>query len=463
MEFLKTAALHTPPEHYHLLLFMMNLLFIMLVPFLGLLLGFSVLSYFYNRRGRTGGKEADLKFGQLLIDVGFATKSLVVFLAVIPALSLVFLMAQLLQETPAIAATLMSFGFLSLLIAAVLLYAYKVSYRFVGLLRSYDGLLRQSKPGKSVEINDLATYRRVNERTHLRSGLAGILFLVVASFLTVGAITIAGDPEAWSSVDSLFDLLLYVPFWFRFLQFLAISAGATGVGILFFFFSWNQGGLRREPEVSVIARRDGLRLAFSSILLQPVLLLVTVATLPSVSLSGTVFGLSGLALVFFFVCAHFVYAFTKEARPGYAAYAFYTLAVALILLSTRDQLAISNATRDHAVRLAVAAERETDELKSKLGVVIVNALSGQEIYDAKCSACHLFDARKVGPAYKDVIPKYEGKKAQLMAFILSPVKVDPAFPSMPNQGLRRADADSIASFLLAKFFAKRPVPQAATK
>ena len=454
MEFLKNAALHTPPEHYQLLLFMMNLVFILLLPYLGFLLGTSVLSYFYNRRGLARGNDVETRWGNLLIDTALASKGLVIILLVIPALSLVFLLAQLLQETPSIAVTLMGSGFLLLLASAILLYAYKLTYRLAGLLNSYSGLLRKTHAGGPEELENLSGYSSVNQQTHLRAGLSGNILLLIGSFLTIGAITISGDPDAWSSVESLFNLLLYAPFWLRFAQFLVIAMGVTGVGILFIFFSWGKRLPATDHEIVEIARRDGLRLAFVSVFLQPLVLILTVAELPSRALSGLVFGLSGLALALFFVSAHFIYAFKKEPRSGYAACAFYTLMLALILLVTKDQIGISNATREQSVRLAVAANKETEDLRATLGVVLVKALSGQEIYDVKCSACHLFDARKIGPAYKDVIPKYEGKKTQLSGFILNPVKVDPAFPSMPNQGLRPPEADSIASFLLAKFTGK---------
>ncbi len=207
-----------------------------------------------------------------------------------------------------------------------------------------------------------------------------------------------------------------------------------------------------------LARRDGIRLSIASMLVQPAVIVGTLATSPIAGLSGTAFALSGAALLLFFLSAHFVHAYRSEPRAGYAAYAFYALAIGVILLVTRDQLAISNATRDHSLRLVAAYEKELEGLKAKYGVALAKALSGQEIYDAKCSACHLFDARKVGPAYKDVIPKYAGKKADLLAFIMNPRKVDPAFPSMPNQGLRPTDADSIASFLLAKFAPSNQAP-----
>lgn len=151
--------------------------------------------------------------------------------------------------------------------------------------------------------------------------------------------------------------------------------------------------------------------------------------------------------------AHFVYAYYKETRPGYTAYAFYTLAIALVLLFTSEQAAISSATRDHAAKLASVYERETGELRARLGVALVN-LTGEEIYNARCSACHLFEEKKVGPPYRVVVAKYAGNREKLIAFVMNPVKVDPAYPPMPGQGLKPAEADSIVTFLLRKLTGK---------
>jgi cytochrome c len=212
-----------------------------------------------------------------------------------------------------------------------------------------------------------------------------------------------------------------------------------------------------------MAHRLSMRLGIISLLLQPLCIVGTVATMPPDALSGLVFGLSGLSLLSFFVTAHFVYAYMKEEKRGYIAYAFFALGVGLILLFTKDQVAISNATKGQGAALSAAFDRDVEDLRGKLGIVVAT-MSGQDIFNAKCSACHLFDQKKVGPPYKDVIPKYSGKKAELVAFVLNPVKINPAYPNMPNQGLKPAEADSIASFLLAKFTGQPapPATQAAT-
>jgi cytochrome c len=50
-----------------------------------------------------------------------------------------------------------------------------------------------------------------------------------------------------------------------------------------------------------------------------------------------------------------------------------------------------------------------------------------------------------------VLPKYAGNKEQLVAFIRNPVKVDPAYPPMPNPGLKPNEADAVAAYLLERF------------
>jgi cytochrome c len=126
-----------------------------------------------------------------------------------------------------------------------------------------------------------------------------------------------------------------------------------------------------------------------------------------------------------------------------------------------DQVALYNATKGQAAFLSYRHETEIEDLKSKLGVAGV-VFTGEDIFNAKCSACHTFDAKKVGPAYKDVLPKYVGRKEQMMAFVLNPIKIDPAFPPMPGQGLKPAEADSIVSYLLRKIAPARPNAETGT-
>jgi cytochrome c551/c552 len=74
-------------------------------------------------------------------------------------------------------------------------------------------------------------------------------------------------------------------------------------------------------------------------------------------------------------------------------------------------------------------------------------VNAEEIFFDKCVSCHSYDKKGVGPALNAVIKKYKGKKDDLKNFLLSPVKVDPNFPPMPNQALKPAEAKAIAEYL----------------
>lgn len=443
MDLLKEAALPQSTEHFRLLLFVLNVVFVLFLPYLGFLLGSVVFALRYDRRGRRDGNALHLLFARDLIETALFSKSGAAFLVVIPALSLTFLYAQLLQETAAIAVGLMGFGSLALLAAVLLLTFYRYTFRL-------EGMLEHAMHARAGERDELTEYARKNEAGHLKAGRYGVAALAAGAFLTIAAATVAADPGLWNSIGTVFGLLVSLEFWVRLLHSAALALSATGVGVLFVFLSWQGGMTGRSDEYLDLVRMFGIRTAAVGLLAQPIFLLGSLALLPLQSLSGNLFGVAGAGLILLFLSALFLYAFRREGATRYTAYAFFALALGLILLFTGDQMAIGNATRAHAARLAVAYDRDVNDLKARLGIALV-VLSGQEIYDAKCSACHLFDQKKVGPPYREVVPKYEGKKAALVSFILNPSKIDPAYPAMPSQGLKPAEADSIATFLLGKY------------
>lgn len=448
MDFLKSLAIPQSTEQFQLLLFILNLSCIVLLPYMGFLLWTSFFSYLFNKRSQRLNNKTLYRFAKDLIDTGAFSKSGISFLAIIPALSLVFLYAQLLQQTTTIAVSVMGFGFLFLLAAGILLYSFKYTFRLGHILSDYEYLLKK----EGIELEDVNVYATTNESAHIRTGRYGIFLLFIASILSVGANTMASNPATWSDMNTVFELFLSKDFLVRFLHFLAIGLGAAGIGVLYFIYYKKQLN-NRDTEYSFQVKKIGIRLTVISLILQPILLILSLTFLPPLALSGFVYILSGIALLSFFITAHFLYAFKREGEGRYTTYALCTLIFAFAMIFTKDQTAIGTATKAHAQILAIAYDKDVEELKSNLGIA-AKMMSGQEIFDAKCSACHTFDQKKVGPPYNETIPKYEGKKEALVTFILNPVKINPEYPNMPNQGLKTAEADSIASFLLSKMLYK---------
>jgi cytochrome c1 len=57
----------------------------------------------------------------------------------------------------------------------------------------------------------------------------------------------------------------------------------------------------------------------------------------------------------------------------------------------------------------------------------------------------------VGPPYNEVLPKYVNNKDALVQFILNPQKINPAYPAMPNQGLKPNEARAVAEYILSTY------------
>jgi cytochrome c551/c552 len=438
MDVLKQIALPQSPEHFRLLLLVLNITTSVLIPYMAFLLVSSFLALRAERRaGRTTGQAAP--GAGVLMDTAMASKGLVAFLGVIPAFTLVFVSAQILQSTEAMAVGLFLAGALAFLAAAVLLYAYRITFRVSGAMAGLLPYARQSREAASA-IQEAEHLDRAARAAHNRTGRWGFFFLVISTGLFIGGLTITASPNEWGSGSSGFALFLSPMFLIRYVQFLTIAVAVTGVGLLFFRSGYQIAGL----PVSAWA------MAMTGLLAQPLVLTLSTMALPQQALSGTVYALTGLAVMVFFLAAVFLYAMKTNHKPWQVSAAFAATVLGVIVLSTADQVSIGTATRTHALGLSAAYDRSIVELKKSLGIG-APAMTGEEIYGAKCSACHLFDQKKVGPPYRDVLQKYAGRKAALVSFVLSPVKVDPAYPAMPGQGLRPAEADSIVTFLLSKY------------
>ena len=111
MEFLKQLALPQSLEHFHLVVLIAGLSALILIPYLSVALGSAILSVRMSRLGREENNPTAVQFARNLVETVFATKALVAFLAVIPGLSLLFTLAQILHGTPSIAVSLAGLGF----------------------------------------------------------------------------------------------------------------------------------------------------------------------------------------------------------------------------------------------------------------------------------------------------------------------------------------------------------------
>jgi cytochrome c len=450
MDVLNNIALPQSTEHFHLLLLVYNIVMVFLLPYLALVVGSIVAANVLDRRA---ARVKDVHGGMLarrLAGIALPDRTTFVFLAVLPAATVVFLFTQMFQGTTAISAGMAAVGTLFLIAGGVAAFTFKVTFTISDIVVLAGGSREDATT--SPQPPDVGIFLAAARTTHRKSGNWAAWLLVIASFCFVGASTIGMNPGNSSSIDSVFAFVLSGDVWVDMVVFVAAAAAMAGAGLLFTRFVWNRSD-EPLPAEDAFLRTTAVRLTTAGLLVLPLGMLANVALLPSSALSGLVYVLVALAFGLIALGLHFLYAFVRSGQRIYVSLLLVMIIGALGFQVTKNQVALHIATADHAAALAGAFDRNTEELRASLGVV-AKQMTGEDIYNARCSACHLFDQKKIGPPYKDVIVKYAGKKPALIAFVLNPVKVNPAYPNMPAQGLRPSEADSIATYLLGRVVGK---------
>jgi cytochrome c551/c552 len=444
MEFLDNLVLPQSSEHIELLHYMLILIFFLFVPFISIILGGTSLSLYYRRKGINEGNKVYLKFAKDVIELVTINKSIGIILGIVPLFTSILIFAQLLHTSNAASVTYLVFSFVFITAGLILIYAYRYSLSFINI---FNILHNQHIPENQI-AGEIDKFKKGNEKLSAKSGAYGFMLLIIGLWLFTGAYTITAYPDYWGSGNLLFTLFSWKVIASG-LQYIAYAFAITGGAILFGYFYWDGGIEILDPAYKKFVKKVAVYLTLGAALVQPLFLFLNTAALPRTALSGGVFSYAAVSLVLLFLLYHFLYGMIKNADAKYSGAVFFMVLFSLLAVIVKDQLAMKNSTKPHAAVLSHEYEKFLVELKGESAAGEI--LTGQQIFDIRCSSCHTFEQKLVGPAYNDVLPKYQGNLNALVAFIRNPAKIDPAYPPMPNPGLRPQEAEAIATYLLEEF------------
>ncbi len=439
MEFLDKIVLPQSSEHIQLLHYLLILIQFLFVPFIGMVLGGTTLSLYFKRKGLNEDNSNYLRFAKDIIELVTVNKGTGIIIGIAPMLTSILIYAQLLHSSQIETDSYMMFAFLLLSIGLILIYAYRYSLTFSEIFSSID----ESKIPDNIVSSDIKKFREGNQHLNNKSGKYGIILLYISLWIYIASITLSTfHTELGASLLSLFSIEVLT----KYIAFLLLSFAITGGVIFFGFFYWEGGKKNLNEEYINLVKSIATKVTFVSAILFPIFLLIDIYILPTNAISGPIIGYGVGTLILLFIAYHFLYVMTKESSLRFSGPVFYIILFALFCTVVKDQLAMSNATKVQAEILSVKYDKYLAGLETANGPA--KKVNGQDIFNNICSACHRFDRKLVGPAYKNVLPKYEGHKSTLVAFIRNPVKKNPDFPPMPNLGLKPNEAEAVATFIL---------------
>ena len=447
MNFFDQLVIPPSPSHVALLNVIQILAFLIFLPFTGMLAGGSLLSIYFNYLGKKTKNELYIRFSKDIIDKLSISRNAGYAVGMLPVMTILFVYAQFLYGAKVISVNMLLLSALLFIASYIILYNYKNTFHLEKILNSFKSLLN---PDIAKIPAGAKEYERKIIESNSRYGHMGTFVLYVATFLFIGSTTIASDSQSWSQVNNILGLLVSGRIWLNYLYFLSTSFAITGGAILFFFFAW-QGGINDlTEEFRNLIKKYSVSLALTGTLLQPIFLFTNIIFLPRESMSSYVYIYSGLALLCVLIVCNLLYVIFKDSKINYSGAVFFIMLLTFSFTIVKDQLIFGNAVKDHLKTVFAKSdelEKETIALVTASGTKGINP---EEIFNAKCSACHRFDVKLVGPPYQQTVPKYNGDVNKLSEFIYNPVKVNADYPPMPNQGLKKKEADAMAQWLITK-------------
>ncbi len=435
MDFLDKLVLPQSLEHIALLHYMAILILFLFVPYISLVIGGTIISLYAKRKGKSDEKGFYTKFSKEVISLTTFTKGAGVGLGVIPLTALLLIYAQILHNLKVVTIWFFIFAFVLITVGLVFVYTYRYSWVFTSLFSSV-----KLEEGEKEYLNFAGNAARVNRK----SGFWGIIFLLIGSYFFVGGINLALNPIDWNATGVLY-LFTSFSVLVKWVHFTTAALALTGTFILFIYFFWEGGKTFENEEYKNFVKKIGLTITFFFTLFQPIFLLLNLITLPALALSSSVFGFAVVSLLALFWIFHLLYAILKRSNLQFSGMVFLLMITAILFLIISEQSAFRNVTKAQALVLSAEYDATLNAMK---GVSAIAEISGADIFNGKCSACHKFDQKLVGPPYKETLPKYKGDVDKVAAFVMNPTKINPAYPAMPNQGLKPAEAKAIAKYIM---------------
>ena len=443
MEFLNNFVLRQSSEHIELLHYMLLIVLFLFIPFIGMVFGGLLTSVIYKHKAKKENEDYYFRFAKEIVDITTINKSVGLILGVVPILTALLIYSQLLQNSKVTNLDYLALALILIIVALIFVYRYRYSLSFNRIVNS----INKSDLTDQGVIDDIERLGDESKRISEKAGIAGLIFLFLGMWFFVTAITIPSLYLDWD-ISGFISGLFSWKVLSRFILYILFSLTLTGGMVLFTFLEDEKTRRVKEEEYSTFVKQKIVRLTFYSAILIPLFLLISLFGLPKDSLTGPVFTYAIISLVLLFFGYHFLYMLTKEIKGTIASLLFLTTIFSIAAFIISDQKAMATSTKFQSAVLSEQFDKYYADLKGEGKTVQINAA---ELYQVKCGACHSWDHKIVGPAHKDVIPKYVGKEAQLVAFIRNPVKVNPDYPPMPNPGLKPAEAQAIAKYLLETY------------
>lgn len=450
MDILENVILPQSATHILLLKYILFLTLLILLPYLSVLIGTSLISYMHYRKGNNFEKKDYLIFAKQIIDILTFNKVMSFSLGIIPFISTIFCLSQLLYSSNLDITSNLFFSLILFIAALFYIYIYKNSFK----LKNVFNLVDISKTEDNFLQSEFEEMKKSNTNLLSKSGLIGVILLLFVAWILISTLQIVNDPSRWGNDNSFLSLLFSFDSIIYFVFYITFSLALTSSVIIYKYFKSDSHG-QYDNKILNYAKSFALKTGLIFTFILPLLFALTLISIPKSSLSFPIFLIGIFSLILILILGIQFYLMYKNSNTKLSPLTLFVFLILLATLIYRDQLAFNTATQLQVLKVEKEYDLYAAKLKEEAGISTIVAISGEDIYNGKCIACHRFNEKLVGPAYNEVLPKYENKRDALVSFILNPQKINPDYPAMPNQGLKPKEAEAIADYIVKVYSEKK--------
>lgn len=446
MEFLDKLVLPQSAHHMVLLKYLLALTNFIFLAYICVLIGTMIYSLYFKDKALHTGENKYLHLAKELVDILTPNRVIAVGLGIVPLISIAFGYLQLLHESTVNISGIFLLALISITVGLILVYAYKQNINLSQLLNNIED---DSSVKDDRLKNEIHSQNAESKRIYEKAGKFGVIFLLIAAYLFAGATKLAEDTARWSAGKEVFTSIFSIGTLAYFVLIVCLSVLAASSVVLYFYFRPNNEYAGDETNLSAIkdfASRNGL---ITSLLI-PILISFIVISFGVSALSYSIFLLVVVVFMLIILISSLFYLMMKNSSTQYSLTILFLIIILFMSIVGVNIAAFDTATQLQFNQLAKKYDVYHQQILIESGAAVVT-VSGKDIYNGRCIACHKFDTKLVGPPYNEVLPKYAEDRTSLIKFVLNPVKVNPDYPPMPNQGLKPNEAEAIADYILSMY------------
>jgi cytochrome c len=458
MNFLSRLAIPESTEHLALLKYLLVIVSIMFVTYSSIALIASTFSAFLNSLGRreeskgnAGHAASLLRFARDLADLAAPGKGVIASLGILPLITIILIYAQLFRGMDIGATTYAMIAALIYLAGYSSIYYYGKSFHFDSIFSAFQRLASSRPSDVSSEVAaEVENMERGAVATKRSAGRRGAVLLWLATWIFVGTTRLTFASHNWT--DSSFLSMLFSGSTFLSLLNYTVSALLiSSAAVLFFFFRFENGiAVDADDAYKSFVKKRVLPVGMVAVALEPLLILLEIQNLPQTGLSNATFAIAGGGMFVALIILIMFYSMLKDSGINLGSYTFVGVVLLVLAWSAKDEIALNYATAVQDQTLGVRYEAMLASLSPNTPAPV---MSGEDIYNARCSACHRFDRKLVGPPYYMTLPHFVGKMDSLEDFINNPYQAVAGYPPMPNQGLKPQEVKNVANYIMGIYLA----------